>query len=392
MKLLGKGLSSKVYKIQEGDDAFTLKKFEPVMLAKTLYYLLFQSPYPYAANADALKAAYHRRKIAHEITKVAFGDSNVADAYGIDTNDHALRCEYVDGRRPFDDEKSVDVFLNNCEGLLRYCGLPSWQVSRFNPLRKSNVIVDKNSNYRIVDFESSVPFPPWKFDEVDFGRLRKHAENIRDRLSGNEYDGLLSDIGQCELYTRRWKDSELAALRRTRNRFKETFEAAGKKLRVEYGAYISSANRMIRGNIDDCIKRISKEYELDENKIIGLYNLDPVMLHHFSAHLAISLATPSFDPVSIIASGIARCSYTLSLRKRAAVMKDENGKKMHNRKVALFSLLVPKAGAFSYILFNNFTASAILLDQLYHENIGRHLPVLKDLPFFKQIVINRLKK
>jgi hypothetical protein len=270
--------------------------------------------------------------------------------------------------------------------------LPEWQISKFNPLRKNNVIVDKNSYYRIVDFESSVPFPPWKFDEIDFERLKKYAEKIKDRMSETEYEELLFDMSRCEFYANRWKDSELAVLRRARNKFEKTFRTMENKLRIEYDAYINSANRMIQSNIDGCVKRLSEKYELDENKVAKLYNLDPVMLHHFSVHLAISLATPSFDPVSIVASGIARCSYTLSLRKKAAMMKDENGRKMHNWKVALFSLLVPKAGAFSYILFNNFTASAILLDQIYHEKIGRHLPVLKDLPLFEQIVVDRLRK
>jgi len=70
---------------------------------------------------------------------------------------------------------------------------------------------------------------------------------------------------------------------------------------------------------------------------------------------------------------------------------EENGKKVHNRKVALFSLL-PKIGAFSYLFFYNLTASAVLINQFYYEKIGRHLPILKDLPVVKQLVVNRIRK
>jgi hypothetical protein len=291
-----------------------------------------------------------------------------------------LYCEYVDGRKSSDDEKPIDAFLDECESLLKECGLPTWQVSRFNPSRRNNVVVDKNSNYKIIDFESGVPFPPWKFDEVEFRRLKSYVKDIKSRMPENEYKELLFDINQCEHYTKRWKDSELAVFRRIR-----------KKPKTAYDAYIEYAKKTVQNKINNSIERLSERYELDENKIAKLYNLDPVMLHHLSAHIAISLATPSLDPASIVVSALARCGYTLSLRKKAEIMNDENGKKLHNWKVAIFSLL-PKAGAFSYLFFYDFTASAVLINQFYYEKIGRHLPILKDLPLFKQLIINKMRK
>lgn len=214
MRQLGRGVSSKVYMTEEDGRPVAIKIFDPRSLAKVLYYLCFQSPYPYNNNKDALISAYHRRRIAHKITKTVLGDNNIVDAYKINLNNRALYCEYVDGKPPPIDEKYIDAFFGECERLLEECGLPTWQVGRFNPSRKNNVIVDNNSNYRIIDFESGVPFPPWKFDEVDFIKLKSYVGKLKDKMSENEYKELLFDINQCEFYTKKWKDSELVIFRR----------------------------------------------------------------------------------------------------------------------------------------------------------------------------------
>lgn len=384
MRQIGRGVSSKVYITEEDGETFAVKVFDPSRLAKTLYLLCFQSSYPYNTNKDALASAYHRRRVAHKITKTVLGDNNIVNAHKINPVDYALYHEYVSGRNPSDDEKSIDDFLDGCEKLLTDCGLPTWQVSRFNPSRRNNVLVDKNSNYKVIDFESGVPFPPWKFDDVDFTKLKGYVEKIKDKMSENKYEELLFDIKQCEYYTQKWKDSELAVPRKLQDGFRLMKEAT---TNPEYGKKIAL------DKIDACVQRLSKECELDEEKVNELYDFNPRILEHLGVHMSISIATPSglLMPIFSPISSSLRFTWTVYHWNRARKNEDEKGKKLHNWKVAALSIL-PMVGAVSYLASNNFKASAVLLDQFYYEKIGRHLPILKDLPLFKQLVVNRLRK
>jgi hypothetical protein len=90
MRQIGRGLSSKIYVTEKDGKPLVVKVFDPTRLAKTLYFLCFQSPYPYSTNKNALVSAYHRRRIAHKITMAILGDNNIADAYKINLNGSAL--------------------------------------------------------------------------------------------------------------------------------------------------------------------------------------------------------------------------------------------------------------------------------------------------------------
>ena len=395
MEELARGFTSRVYKLDIGDRTVVKKQFDPIRLVRVLYYLAFQSPYPYNSNKDALQAVYFRRRIAHKISKAAFGENSVADAYDLDLGDHALYCEFVEGSN-VNIDKNLGTLLNEYNLLFRTTGLPSWQFSRFNPTRYRNVIVDGNSNYRIIDLEAGVPFPPWKFDEIDFGRLANFSQTIEKKLTPDEYAELLREIDQCKLYTERWKNSERAVLRKLQKGLHRA------KVDPEFGKSIALSK------INSCLDRISKEYNLDERKVGEIYlKLDPKLLQHSGVHIAISLAptwllsAPLLGPVIGVidpVSSISRFSYTVGNWYRARKNKDKDNMKLHNPKVALTSL-IPKAGAVSYLLVHNFKAGAIILDEFYYERIGKRenlrkrIPIIpKDLPLFKRLVVNKLKK
>jgi hypothetical protein len=205
------------------------KVYHPKGYVRMLYWLAFQSPFPYVSNHAALVAAHQRRIIVDLLARFWFGHDLVADVVAIkdvkEQEGHDFVTELVRGNEP-PHKKRVWRFLKQLDRKFLDSGLPTWQVTPYNPHAITNFIETEEGTYRIIDLESSlvsllypvtaIPrlirngiFP--SFDDVDVERLRsyveRHAEEIHQTL-GDQYGRLLLAIDRYEAAADAWHDGE----------------------------------------------------------------------------------------------------------------------------------------------------------------------------------------
>jgi hypothetical protein len=209
------------------------KVYHPSRKVRLLYWLAFQAPFPYVDNHAALEAARQRRTIVDILTKYWFGHHLVAQVVEIDhTADggHDFVTQLVRGSEP-ERERRAWRFLKQLDRKFLEAGLPTWQVTPYNPHAITNFIERPDGTYRIIDLESSlvaVLYPitgVWRlmrrglfpsFDDIEVERLRDyvagHASSIRATLrSANveaEYEVLLEAIDKYEAAAREWHAGE----------------------------------------------------------------------------------------------------------------------------------------------------------------------------------------
>ena len=204
------------------------KVYKPSLIVRLIYGLTFQAAFPYVANHDALEAARQRRIIVDLLTKFWFGHHLVAKVLDIkDTagGGHDFVTRLVRGREPRHDRKTFD-FMKQLDERFLAAGLPTWQVTPYNPHAITNFVQVADGSFRIIDLESSlVPFfHPFSailrlaragifpsFDDIDVDRLRTFLSSrqgeLRDRLGG-EYPALLAAVDAYDVAARRWHASE----------------------------------------------------------------------------------------------------------------------------------------------------------------------------------------
>jgi hypothetical protein len=204
------------------------KVYHPRGYVRLLYWLAFQAPFPYVSNHAALEAAHQRRLIVDLLAKFWFGHDLVADVVaikGVRQAGHDFITELVRGKEP-PHKKRVWRFLKQLDEKFLEAGLPTWQVTPYNPHAITNFIETEEGTYRIIDLESSlvallypvtgIPrlvraglFP--SFDDVDVVRLRsyvvRHAEQIEREL-GDGYARLLTAIDRYEAAADAWHAGE----------------------------------------------------------------------------------------------------------------------------------------------------------------------------------------
>jgi hypothetical protein len=204
------------------------KIYHPKGYVRLLYWLAFQARFPYVENHAALEAARQRRIIVDLLAKFWFGHDLVADVVDIEDvpqGGHDFITELVRGKEP-PHKKKVWRFLKQLDNKFLEAGLPTWQVTPYNPHAITNFIETKDGTYRIIDLESSlvallypvtgIPrliragiFP--SFDDVDVGRLRKYVERnapaIQEKL-GHGYTALMEAIGAYEVAAEKWHAGE----------------------------------------------------------------------------------------------------------------------------------------------------------------------------------------
>jgi hypothetical protein len=209
------------------------KVYHPSAKVRLLYWLAFQAPFPYVANHGALEAARQRRVIVDVLTKYWFGHHLVARVVDIeDTADggHDFITQLVRGNEPARKRRAWR-FLKLLDRKFLESGLPTWQVTPYNPHAITNFIERADGTFRIIDLESSlvaVLFPVtgiWRlmrrglfpsFDDIDVIRLReyirKHASDIEATLTDanvrEEYGILLDAIDRYEAAANDWYASE----------------------------------------------------------------------------------------------------------------------------------------------------------------------------------------
>jgi hypothetical protein len=204
------------------------KVYHPKRYVRTLYWLAFQAPFPYVANHAALEAARQRRIVVDLLTKYWFGHHLVARVVEIDDVDgggHDFVTQLVKGKEP-EHERRAWRFLKELDRRFLETGLPTWQVTPYNPHAITNFIERPDGTYRCIDLESSLVaflypvtgilrliragiFP--SFDDIDVARLRKyvtkHEAEMAQKL-GDEFPVLQTAIDDYEAAAKAWHDSE----------------------------------------------------------------------------------------------------------------------------------------------------------------------------------------
>jgi hypothetical protein len=204
------------------------KIYHPRRYVRLLYWLAFQAPFPYVENHAALEAARQRRVIVDLLARYWFGHDLVADV--VDVQDvpaggHDFVTELVKGKEP-PHKKRVWRFLKQLDERFVEAGLPTWQVTPYNPHAITNFIETKEGTYRIIDLESSLVaflypvsailrliragiFP--SFDDIDVNRLRAYVLDNSVRIQeslGEGYGQLIEAISCYETAADAWHASE----------------------------------------------------------------------------------------------------------------------------------------------------------------------------------------
>ena len=209
------------------------KVYHPSRKVRWLYWLAFQAPFPYVANHAALEAARQRRVIVDILTKYWFGHHLVAQVVDIEdtaSGGHDFITQLVRGKEP-ERRRRVWRFLKQLDRKFLDAGLPTWQVTPYNPHAITNFIERSDGTFRIIDLESSlvsVLYPVtgiWRlmrhglfpsFDDIDVGRLREyvtvHATAIRASLREAGFEAefavLVGAIDSYEAAAAEWHAGE----------------------------------------------------------------------------------------------------------------------------------------------------------------------------------------
>ena len=221
-----KGIANRV--VLDRKNGTATKKYRRHILVRLLYWIAFQSSFPYICNRAALKAAEYRRRVAGLITKFFLGRDVVAPVLEVreGSDGFAFVTEYVEGTKPRDTKKARQ-FLGQISDAFIETGLPPWQVSPSNPRSVGNLIETEDGDYRIIDLESNIvtPMVPisglWgaardghlpAFDDVDVPRLRafvaSHEGELRTTLGPSDYRDLQYAIDRYDYYETLWHSNE----------------------------------------------------------------------------------------------------------------------------------------------------------------------------------------
>ena len=189
--------------VLDPDAGTATKVYAPPPLVRILYWMAFQAKFPYETNAAALQSGKYRRQIASLLTIHRFGKDLVAPVTTIDCThgNCSFVTEFIPGELAKNDEPA-QKFMGEVSDIFAEAGLSVWQVNPRNPHAHTNLILNKQGDYTIIDLESAVIslFPaPGQFrsslksgnlpifDDIDFPRLR-------DFTSANEA-ALMTSIG-----------------------------------------------------------------------------------------------------------------------------------------------------------------------------------------------------
>jgi hypothetical protein len=247
---LGAGRSGEVWREETPDGPAAVKVFAGDTLSNLIHYVLTGAPNPYIWNEDAIRCAYHRRKVLGPLVDAWFdGKLHVADAYSVSWNADSraweLATEYSEGGpipllHPFraaNPELDVlrDRILAPLQERLIEAGIDGavWQAGLGNPVGLNNFLLTEpergeRCGYAFIDVESGVPalFPmnPLElfrfylprslhhraplFDHVDTAKLgaylERNAAHLRERLGGERFDDVVEHTRCLAHHQDRW--------------------------------------------------------------------------------------------------------------------------------------------------------------------------------------------
>jgi len=344
----------------------------PPLLVRLLYFISFQSAFPYARNRDSLEAARLRRVIAGLLTRHWFGQDIIAPPTEVLARPNGkltFVSELVDGTPPVD---RVRARRELAELARRFdeAGLANWQIARSNPRAIDNILERPDGEYRVIDLESSLiqlamsprslaralrlgQYPG--FDDAYVPQLQcyvdqHHADMLRSLGQGG-LDDLQQAIEGYELAAQRWHAGErrlLGGLLRTLFRF------------VDVPTWLGGARRLK----NDAEQRATEELQ----GAIARWRSDGHLTSEQSARLEEELSTPAVRLVLVHLGmhlgltlvlrfplgSLARFGWTAWQRTRAewAALRGKpvgEARSIHTPLVAAVSL-VPGFGAAAYLL------------------------------------------
>ena len=271
----GRGAVARLVEMRDSSGRTSLgveKVFCAGRLTRLIYWLLYQSPFPYRSSLDAIRACYYRRRVAASLIRFAGIDVGIALPYytrwSEDDHSFVLAAEFIDGhglavdiidprmlRRlfhnrvlypiarflgrdrhkeasPDSEARMLTSRMKDLELLLRRSGLvgSGWQVCPHTLVSTSN-FVKTDSQYVVVDLESGIPallapyylfnaichgrFP--MFDDVDAECLRaflaSNSEALQQALGTRGYAELRQDAESLISHSEKWKAGEVAVFR-----------------------------------------------------------------------------------------------------------------------------------------------------------------------------------
>ncbi len=287
------------------------KIYKPPPVIRLLYWLAFQSKFPYISNSAAPEAAAHRRKIASLLTIYKFGKDLVAPVTAISCahGTCSFVTEFVPGEKVKNDEQAKD-FLAQVSEVFSEAGLSVWQVNPHNPHAHTNLIRTPEGDFKVIDLESAVvtllPSPgQWRsalkrgsipvFDDIDFPCLRRYVSSNEAALQGSLGPEGMSqlneavDLGERAIQT--WKDAELRIWGRLTSRIYRLLDFKG-FLQHFMGALVG-ADKAAEAFLLSGIERWEKEGRLGNLEAATLRTYISSSeakgpLRHLGAHLVIS--------------------------------------------------------------------------------------------------------
>ena len=373
------------------------KVYRPPMVVRALYWLAFQSKFPYNNNRQALLAGDYRRKIASLLTIHRFGKDLVSPVTAIEevNGEFNFVTEFVPGELAENDDETK-VFLSQVTELFAEAGLSVWQVNPRNPHAHTNVIRTPEGDFKIIDLESAVVTPflakgQWRsairsgnipvFDDIDFLRLREYiAANEASLEASLGTDGLMElrrNLGHMEYTVSMWKDAEPRLWGKTISRIYGVLAArplAQRSRRAMEGADLAAQNFL-----NDGIERWEREGRIDsvQKAEVQTYLASGEVqdaLHHMGAHMVLSVAIAI--PIPGLRS-LARAGWTaafwvkvqLARLRGGSSRRPESSGNIHTPLVMLIAL-VPAFGAVAYLASKPLRRKILvrlILDQTCHK-------------------------
>jgi hypothetical protein len=349
------------------------KTYSPPAWVRVLYRLAFQAPFPYSANADALEAARLRRDIAGRLMTYWGGIDLVAPVVEVPRHMNGRMgfvTKLVPGGAPAN-KRHARKFLRTVTERFLDAGLPTWQVTPYNPRAIGNLIASPDGSYRVIDLESNLVAPLFPvsgivgmvrqgtfpvFDDIDVQKLNaylvRERTHITNALGAAYYDGLVRSAAQYDAAAKRWHDSEPRIISRALRFALKLVDVPqwARALRRMASNGRGMSDKMISSGIDDW----TREGYIEETDAAALREQAKTpevasAMTHLGAHVAMSI------PLRFPLGSIARPAWTLANRV-AAEWRALRGKasaatarREHTMLVAAASA-VPGFGAAAYML------------------------------------------
>lgn len=181
--LIGRGRTSRVYKIEERALHFVRKEFCPIHHVRLWNWFFYHSPHPLITDAGH-RYSYWKRKVAHRLCECLDSNLHIPDALHLSQNGFTAR--FIEGSQLAKKEKQrFHSAIRRLEDFFAGIGMPTWSFSRKNLFSGSNFLIKDNTIY-VIDYEQSVPIPDSEgkigYDSIYFDETYNFIVDNRQRI------------------------------------------------------------------------------------------------------------------------------------------------------------------------------------------------------------------